>query len=770
MSTRDHPDLEDVVGLLHEAVPVRCDLSGDPTFGALVERIAVAATADHDAGAPDHETARLLRDAGEEQIRPARLIVAMQRGEPPLSEGARTWTYLRELDNGGAKVDCTLFWETDMPVPQLAVEFARQRYTADEARAFLHQVVTVTEAGLARPDLPISRLPLLDAADTARISTLSGADDVDLDAPDVLAAVLDTARRTPGAVAVQCPQLGPVSYRQLAAGAALVAAELPAPTADATAPPVAVGAVRGAHGIAALLGIWLAGRGYLPLDVTHPPARLAALLADSEVDTVLADARCPDLPVTHRVDLDAVLDGVPAGWCDRAPAPPAPRPAAPARPAYRLYTSGSTGRPKGVTVPHRALGSFLRALGRLLPLSPDDVVPFLTTPSFDISGLEMWLPLTSGATVRVIDEDAVRDGAVLARRLQGCTVVQLTPTGWQILLSGGWAGDRGLRALVGGEVVPPVLAEQLLGLTGQLWNVYGPTETTIWSAAHRVTAADVAGRSVPVGRPLPNTVLHVVDAGGRPLPPGTVGEICIGGAAVADGYHHRDDLTADRFTALPELPRAAAPDRWYRTGDRGRWLPDGTLECLGRADGQVKVRGVRVEIGEIEAALSRIPGVAGCAVTLDRAGTAGARLVGHLVVETPTDAAGIEELLRTTLPAAYVPEIWTTLESLPRTANGKIDRSALPSVGAATRAFEPPVTEVEQIVAEIWCEVLEVPEVGRLDSFVALGGHSLSATRVAALLQADLDLAVPVRLLFEHPRLCDLAAAVDRLLTAEVGA
>ena len=760
MSTRDHPDTEDVVGLLHEAVPVRCDLSGDPGFGALVERIAADAAADREAGAPDRETARLLRDAGDERVRPARLIVAMQRGEPRVVAGGRTWTYLRELDNGGAKADCTLFWETDMPVPQLAVEYARQAGTADEARAFLRQVVAITEAGLARPDLPISRLPLLDQAGTARITELSGAAAVDLAAPDVRTAVLDTAGRTPDATAVQCPQTGPVTYRQLVAGAALVAAVLP----DPGVAPVGIGAVRGAPGIAAMLGIWLADRAYLPLDVTHPPARLADLLADSEVGTLVADARCPDLPVAHRLDLDAVLAGSPASWCDRAPDLPAP-PTDPARPAYRLYTSGSTGRPKGVTVPHRALGSFLAAIGRLLPLTPGDVVPYLTTPSFDISGLELWLPLTSGATVRVIDEDAVRDGAVLARRLQGCTVAQLTPTGWQILLSGGWTGDRGLRALVGGEVVPPVLAEQLLGLTGPVWNVYGPTETTIWSTAHRVTAADVTGRSVPVGRPLPNTVVHVADAGGRPLPPGAVGEICIGGAAVADGYHHRDDLTADRFTALPELPRGAAPDRWYRTGDRGRWLPDGTLECLGRADGQVKVRGVRVEIGEIEAALSRIPGVAACAVTLDRA-----RLVGYLVTEPPADAAAVEELLRTTLPAAYVPEVWATLDALPRTANGKVDRAALPAVGTVTRAFEPAATEVEQIVADIWCEVLELPEVGRLDSFLALGGHSLSATRVAALLRADLDLAVPVRLLFEHPRLCDLAAAVDHLLTVEVGA
>ncbi|HST66534.1 MAG TPA: condensation domain-containing protein, partial [Mycobacteriales bacterium] len=213
MSTRDHPDLEDVVGLLHEAVPVRCDLSGDPGFGALVARIAAAAAADREAGAPDRETARLLRDAGDERVRPARLVVAMQRGEPPVRAGGRTWTYLRELDNGGAKADCTLFWEADMPVPQLAAEHARQALSADEAREFLRQVVTIVEAGLDRPDLPISRLPLLSETDAARITDLSGAATVDLSGPDVLAAVLDTARRTPDAIAVQCPAAGPVSYR-----------------------------------------------------------------------------------------------------------------------------------------------------------------------------------------------------------------------------------------------------------------------------------------------------------------------------------------------------------------------------------------------------------------------------------------------------------------------------------------------------------------------------------------------------------------------------
>jgi amino acid adenylation domain-containing protein len=758
MSTRDHPDLEGVVGLLHEAVPVRCDLTGDPTFGALVERLAAAATADRAAGAPAHADERLLRAAGAAQVRPARLVLAMQRAEPPVADGGRTWTYLRELDNGGAKADCTLFWEADMPVPQLSAEYAAQVLTAGEAEAFLRQVVTIVEAGLADPDRPVSRLPLLDEADAARVAALSGADTVDLAGPDPLAAVLDAARRAPAAVALDCPEAGPVTYGQLVAGAALVARALPG-TGAGPAAPVAVAAPRSARQVAALLGVWLAGRAYLPLDVTHPPARLRGLLADSGVATVVAGAGCPDLPGT-RVELAAVLAGPPAGW--RADPPAAPTD--PDRPAYRLYTSGSTGQPKGVTVPHRALGSFLRAIGRLVPLGPADVVPFLTTPSFDISGLEVWGPLAAGGTVRVVDEDTVRDGAALGRRLAGCTVAQLTPTGWQILLSGGWAGDPAVRALVGGEVLPPVLAEQLVKLTGQLWNVYGPTETTIWSAAHLVGPGDVAGRSVPVGRPLPNTVLHVVDAGGRPLPPGAVGEIVIGGAAVADGYHARDELTAQRFGPHPELPRGAAPDRWYRTGDRGRWLPDGTLECLGRSDGQVKVRGVRVELGEVEAALARVPGVAACAVTLDRAGTPAARLVGHLVLTPAGDAAAVAERLRAALPAAYVPEVWTTLPALPRTPNGKVDRAALPAPEDTGRAAEPPASELEQIVADIWAEVLEVPEVGRLDSFLALGGHSLTATRVAALLRDDLDLDVPVRLLFEHPRLCDLAAALDERL------
>ncbi len=760
IATRDHPDLEDVVGLLHDVMPIRIDLTGDPTFAELQGRIADAVAADREAGAPDRAHRDLARAAGDPRIRPSVLIVAMQRGEPAIRSVARTFTYRSELGNGGAKSDLTVFWELDMPTPQVAAEFALQRYTEDDARRFLGQVLDIALAGIDGPDLPVSRLPLVNGEALDALVRWSGALDVDSQAPPVVASIIEQAGRTPGATAVRCRRAGDVTYSQLLAGARRVAAALP--PLDPSVP-VAVAGRREARSIAAMLGVWLRGAGYLPIDVTHPVVRLADVLDDSLVQVLVADESCPDLPAPTRLDLTAILAGSPADW-ERAADSVEPSLDVPEAAAYRIYTSGSTGRPKGVTVSRRAFATFLSAMAEVVPLTGTDEVAFVTTPSFDISGLEMWLPLVSGASLRVIDEDTVRDGQALAAALDGVTVVQLTPTGWRILLAGGWAGDHRVRALAGGEPLPPALAADLVGRVSELWNVYGPTEATVWATACRIGAEP--GGAVPIGRPLRNTVVHVVDAGGQLLPPGAVGEIVIGGYGLADGYHDRPELTAAAFVDVPGLPLGSAGTRCYRTGDLGRWTPDGMLQCLGRRDGQVKVRGVRIELGEIEAVISRSPGVAACAVVVDGSDMH-ARLVAHLVLEPGTTTESLADVARVHLPDGYLPDVWLQHDALPVTAAGKVDRKALLVPESLQGEFYPPEGETEELVAEIWSEVLEIDRIDRNDSLLALGGHSLSATRVAALLRADLELAVSVRMVFDHPRLRDFAAAVDELLEAE---
>lgn len=764
MSSRRHPDLENVMGLLHQMVAVRCDLAGAPTFGELVTRLGRQSTTDLDHPAPPWaELMRMLGAGPRVSLRPTELVVAMQRGERPVTRDRLTWTYLGERDNGGAKSDFSLVWEADMAHPQVSAEFAAQRYTPADALALVDQILAIVEAGISHPDTGIDVLDWLTPSESAQIHSWCGAAGVRADERPVLERILEQAAATPDAVAVEDHRLGSVSYAQLLAGARRVAGQLPHGVQL-----VGLAACRGPKPLAAALGAWLRAAAYLPLDVAHPPQRLADVLADAMVDVVLADSHCPPLP-GERLELDELLGDEPADWdVEPVQRPTAPAtPLAPADPAYRLYTSGSSGRPKGVTISHGALSSFLTAMGELVPLSAADVVAYVTAPSFDISGLEMWLPLVSGARVRVVDEDTARDGFALAERLRGVTVTQMTPTGFQVMLAADWAGDEQMRVLVGGETFPPALAGRLLRSCAEVWNLYGPTEATIWASAHRVSHLDASSATIPLGRALPNSVVHIVDAGGALVPPGVVGEICLGGYSLAIGYHDRAELTRQQFLTLPELPDGGAGGRFYRTGDLGRWNSTGQLAYLGRADGQLKIRGVRVEIGEIEAALSRLPGVQAAAVGVAGAGAASARLVGYLVAPPEVSDDSVRDQLGETLPAAMVPDAWVRLTQLPLTANGKIDRKTLPAPEAIDAVRVPPATVMEELVAHVWSEVLGVEDIGRDDDFLARGGHSLLATEVAAQLRHDLELSVPVSAVFSHSRLRDFAGHLDELLTAE---
>ncbi|HET9651607.1 MAG TPA: amino acid adenylation domain-containing protein, partial [Usitatibacter sp.] len=426
--------------------------------------------------------------------------------------------------------------------------------------------------------------------------------------------------------------------------------------------------------------------------------------------------------------------------------------------AYMIYTSGSTGLPKGVQVEHRALANFVHAMARSPGMAAGDVLVAVTTLSFDIAALELYVPLATGATIVVAKHEDARDGLALARLLErsAATVFQATPATWRLLLAAGWKGMPRLKALCGAEPMPRELADQLLARCGELWNLYGPTETTVWSCAHRVQP----GRgSVPIGRPIANTQVYVLDERCEPVPPGAVGELCIGGAGVARGYWRRDALTAERFVANP-----FAPGRMYRTGDLARHRGDGTLECLGRIDTQVKLRGFRIELGEIECVLQRVPGVAAAAVAMreDRAGDP--RLVAYVV---RTDESVTVEALRAAaaaaLPAYMVPTAWVFPDALPLTPNGKIDRKALPAPAADARAgrhFAAASTPMERALAEVWSEALGIDRVGVHDNFFDLGGHSLLAMKSITRFRERTGFALPPRD-FYIQTLGQLAASVE---------
>jgi amino acid adenylation domain-containing protein len=432
--------------------------------------------------------------------------------------------------------------------------------------------------------------------------------------------------------------------------------------------------------------------------------------------------------------------------------------------AYVIYTSGSTGRPKGVLVPHRTVTNLLHSV-RLEPgMTASNSVLSVTTLSFDIAVSELILPLTVGARIVVANRDQAMDGSHLRSLIEseGVDFIDATPSSWRLLLAAGWRGSQALKAICTGEPLPPDLGRDILPLVGELWNGYGPTETTVWSSFHRVRAVD---GPVPIGRPIANTAIHVVDARFRPLPLGVIGELFIGGAGVTLGYLGRDDLTAERF--LPDPCSTEPGARWYRTGDLGRWRSDGVLECLGRIDHQVKLRGYRIELGEIEAGLLTHPDLQRVLVVTHEDPPGDVRLVAYAVLREGAafDLAAMQSHLRKTLPDYMVPQHLVVLAAIPLLPNGKVDRQALPrpesAAGGASKSRVAPRTPIEQQVLTAMEDVLKLPGLGVHDDFFALGGHSLLAARLAARLNKELAINLPMRTIFETPSAEGLAHAAQ---------
>jgi amino acid adenylation domain-containing protein len=524
--------------------------------------------------------------------------------------------------------------------------------------------------------------------------------------------------------------------------------------------------------LAALLGILKAGAAYVPLDPGYPMERLAFMMADSKASALITErgvlGRLPDFdgPV---ILLDRDRDALEAQ--------PTRNPDAGAKPnhlAYVIYTSGSTGTPKGVAVEHHSLTNLLRAMQERIPLASDDVMLAVTTLSFDIAGLELYLPLCAGATVALVSRERAADGHALREEIRrvGATVMQATPITWQLLRAAGWVGDGLRTVLCGGEALSRELANELLATGLAVWNVYGPTETTIWSTAHRIDGP-VVGATAPIGRPIANTRIYVLDGRGEPVPEGVAGELFIGGAGVARGYWNLPDLTAERFPVLRYETGRPFGGRAYRTGDSVRYRSDGTLEFLGRMDAQIKIRGFRIELGEIEAVLRQEEGVADAVVAAREDPAAGTRLVAYLVAPGGRSAPVFEELrarVSRKLPDYMIPSAWVSIDRVPLTPNGKVDRRALPDPDQGRpelASFIEPRSPVEEGLADIWRDILRVDRVGAQDDFFHLGGHSLLATRLISRIAETFGIRLPLREIFEHSRLDALAGSLARAMVED---
>jgi amino acid adenylation domain-containing protein len=728
MATRGRPGLADTGGPLLNMVACRTDVTGDPSFVA-----ALARTRDTLKGALRHRTLPFERLV--ELLRPTRhagyspvfqLLLAVHNGpevelDLPGVEATRVPAH-----NGMAKYDLSAFVRPDGEGGQrLTLEYRTQLFHPRTVARFAEVFRAVLDAAVTGPDRPVGDLPLLTADEQERFGR-------ELPGPPPSETVLDLiAGHAPDRPAVGCAG-AVLTYGELRRRAERIAAALPVGPGDR----VAVRVDRGVDLVSLLLGIWRAGAVAVPLGAEHPPARTAHVVADSGARLVVADAELADL-----------LAAPPRG--------PLPAPPAATDLAYLMYTSGSTGAPKGVAVPHGNLTNLLRSVVAEPGIPSDAVLLSVTALSFDISLLELLAPLVAGARVELLPAGQNRDGEAVAAALaaSGATLMQATPSMWQLLLDSGWPGSRTLRAFCGGEPLTPALAEALLARVGELWNLYGPTETTIWSTVDRVRP----GEPVTVGRPVAATYCRVVDGRGRPLPTGAVGELVIGGHGVAAGYWGRPELTATVFVDDPLHPG----NRVYRTGDLARYLPDGRLALLGRVDQQIKIRGHRVELGEIESVLTGQPGVRQAVVVRQPDAD---RLVAFVVGDDPDPVRLRAELARH-LPAVMVPAAFTVLPELPMTTNGKADRVALREAARHARPdsadLVAPRDATEAALVELCVAVLDVPagSFGVTDDFLAAGGSSLSVTRLLARVRQELGVAV---------RLADFVAAPTVARLAEL--
>ena len=614
----------------------------------------------------------------------------------------------------------------------------------------------VLQAIAENADRPVWSVPLMSASELQTLVSDANPDEPP-EARLVPTLVRNHAERTPDAVAVSWRDTR-LTYAELDAAVDRLTHRILRLDLDRRSR-IVVATSRSPRMLVAMLAIWRAGHAYVPLDVAQPRVRQNSIVDDAQVGAVICDgsedaAAFARYPV---INLEASDD-------DQASEPVRPL-ASPGLisledTAYVIFTSGSTGRPKGVEIPHGALNNLLHSMRDRPGFNPDDTWLAVTTIGFDIAAAELFVPLVVGGHVVIADRAEVTDGFALVARIEQCgaTVVQATPSLWRILIEAGFRSRPGLTMIAGGEPLPRDLADLLLEGGGRLWNAYGPTETTIWSSFENVRAGD---RSVPIGHPACRTQLLVLDDHMQLTPLGVEGELFIGGAGLANGYFARADLTAEAFPTVA-LP-GRSPQRLYRTGDRARRMGDATLHLLGRRDSQVKLRGFRIELGEIESVLRGCPGISDAAVCLRSTGDAEPYLVAYLV-ETSGGTSDLAGFAAARLPDYMVPQVWMRLPALPVSANGKLDRGALPEPPAAAAVrpvVERPRTETERRLAAVIQGVLGGTDVGIHDNLFALGANSLQIFRIAARFRQE-KLGLAASDLMRSPTIAALAEAVER--------
>lgn len=754
IANRNRPELEPLIGVFINTLVLRTSFSGDPSFREYLQRVREIAI-----GAFTHQ--ELPFEKLVEALRPKRhlsrtplfqVLFNLQNAPMPELHSPGMEIKLLDIDRGVSSFDLSLIMHRSEGLFRGTVEYNRDLFTPETINRMFQSFTMLLEHAVAQPDRPISGLQLFDKMELHHLMYELNQTQLEYPRNTCVHQLFEwQVEQTPDKTAVVYQHTW-ITYDELNRRANVLAKHL---QSYGVGPATRVGILmeKSVEVVVALLGVLKAGGLYVPIHTSFPAERIHYILNDAQARVLLTNVDAGSLGVHDMKVIHLNEDKL----SSEDPCSNLKTNIDSGHLAYILYTSGSTGRPKGVMVHHAALVNFLWSMRQRPGISKGDVLLSVTAISFDIVALELFLPLVVGATVVIADKEMTANPLRIGQAIQqyGVNVMQATPATWQVLVESGWAGAPGLKALCGGDLLTRKLADQVLDRVGSLWNMYGPTETTIWSSVALV------GRNSPItiGLPIGNTQLYILDRYLQPLSIGVVGELHIGGEGLALGYLNQEELTSEKF--IPDCFHAPSGARLYKTGDLARYLPDGSIELLGRMDDQVKIQGHRIELGEIAAVMMQHSSVQEAIVITRREASGTPRLVAYYVIreDGATDAAELPEFVRKKLPGYMLPSVFIRVDGLPLTPNGKIDRHALPPPQdvRSLPGYVAPRNEEEEMLASIWQNVLEVEQVGILDNFFELGGASIQSLQIVA--KANMaGFCFSAETIFEHQTIAELVA------------